>query len=138
MHRLALLRIVLKRSGVNKIIVGFLAVYLVCAVIVLAVEPSITNYGDALWFLWAVSLTIGLGDVTASTFVGRMAAVVCSLYALVAVAIFTGVTVDYYNEARQSQFNESLAAFLDKLEHLDELSQDELRALSERVRERRR
>ncbi len=138
MHRLTVLRIVLKRSGVNKIIVGFLAVYLVCAAVVLVVEPSITNYGDALWFLWAVSLTIGLGDVTAFTFVGRMAAVVCSLYALVTVAIFTGVTVDYYNEARQSQFNESLTAFLDKLEHLDELSQDELRALSERVREIRR
>lgn len=136
-RRFALLRIVLKRFGVNNIIIGFIVVYLVCAAVVLVAEPTIASYGDALWFLWAVSLTIGLGDVTAVTFVGRTAAVVCSLYALVTIAIFTGVTVDYYNEARQNEFNESIAAFLDKLEHLDELPPDELRALSELVRKRR-
>jgi voltage-gated potassium channel len=87
--------------------------------------------------LWAVSTTVGLGDVTAVTVVGRVAAMLCSLYAIITTALITGVIVDYFNESRQRQFDESLTEFLDKLERLPELSNEELEAISRRVRELR-
>ncbi|MDO4807344.1 MAG: potassium channel family protein [Coriobacteriales bacterium] len=137
MRKLRLLRIVLKRSGANKVVATFLVVYFVCAAVVLVMEPGINTYADALWFLWAVSLTVGLGDFTAITLVGRLASMVCSLCAVLTTAIITAVVVDYFNESRQRQFEGSLAEFLDKLEHLDELSPQELRDISDTVRKRR-
>ena len=54
MKRFQLFRIVLRRSGVNKVAIGFLATYAVCALVVLIAEPGVETYGDALWFLWAL------------------------------------------------------------------------------------
>jgi hypothetical protein len=47
------------------------------------------------------------------------------------------VVVDFYSETMQSQQRETLSEFLDELERLPELSQDELAHISERVRELR-
>lgn len=138
MRRFHLFRIVLKRSGVNKVALGFLATYAICALVVLIAEPGVDTYGDALWFLWAVSLTVGLGDFTAVTVVGRAATVCCSLYALLATAITTAVVVDYFNERRAAELDASTATVLDKLEHLDQLEKEELRAISEKVKKLRK
>ncbi len=138
MRRFNLFRIVLKRSGVNKVAIGFLATYAICALVVLIAEPGVDTYGDALWFLWAVSLTVGLGDFTAVTTIGRVATICCSLYALMATAITTAVVVDYFNERRAAELDASAETVLHKLEHLDELDKDELRAISEKIKKLRK
>jgi voltage-gated potassium channel len=137
MKKLRLLWKIILRSGAQRVVTGFAGTYLACGLVVLLAEPHITRYSDALWFLWAVSTTVGLGDVTAVTVVGRVAAMLCSLYAIITTALITGVIVDYFNESRQRQFDESLTEFLDKLERLPELSNEELEAISRRVRELR-
>lgn len=137
MHKLRLLWLIIKRSGASKALAGFLTIYLLCSIIVLVVEPSITRIGDALWFLWAVSTTVGLGDITSVTLVGRLAVVLCSLCAIFTTAVITGVIVDYFNERRQQQYDSSLTEFLDKLERLPELDKDELEDLSQKVKEHR-
>lgn len=116
----------------------FLSVYLACGLIVLWMEPGVTTYADALWFLWAVSLTVGLGDFTAVTIVGRLATIVCSLFALIATAVITGVIVDFFNESRMQQLDGSVTEFMDKLEHLDELDKDELKGISQRIKRLRK
>ena len=137
LKRLHLLFVVLRRSGVYKVVLVFLATYLFCALVVLFAEPGIDRYDDALWFLWAVSTTVGLGDFTAVTLAGRIATVLCSLYAITTTALITGVIVDYFNEERQRQYDESLTLFLDKLERLPELDKEELAAISRKVKRNR-
>lgn len=134
MRRMRLMWAIIRRSGASKALGGFLVIYLVCAFVVLMVEPDVSSYGDALWFLWAVSTTVGLGDVTAQTMAGRLAAIVCSVFAVITTAILTGVIVDYFHETRQQQLDQSLVEFLDKLERLPELDHDELTSLAERVK----
>lgn len=130
--------LVIKRAGAHRMLLRFLSVYLVCGLIVLCMEPGVTTYADALWFLWAVSLTVGLGDFTAVTIVGRLATIVCSLFALIATAIITGVIVDFFNESRMQQLDGSVTEFMDKLEHLDELDKDELKGISQRIKRLRK
>lgn len=138
MHKLRLLWIVFKRSGAWMAIAIFVGSVLLCGLMVQIAEPEIDSYGDALWFLWAVATTVGLGDYTAVTTVGRVASVICSLFAVVCTSISTAVIVDFFNEERHYQRNEALSEFLDKLEHLPDLSEDELRNISKRVRKLRR
>jgi len=135
--RLRLLFLVLRRSGVERIILIFLVVYAILSLIVWLAEPGIATYLDALWFLWAVTTTVGLGDVTAVTLIGRIATIIDSIMGMIVVALFTGVVVDYFNECRNAQLDESLVEFLDKMEHLDELDKAELSRISRRVWELR-
>lgn len=137
MHKVRLLWLVIKRSGAGKLLNVFVILYLLCALVVMLVEPNVTSYWDALWFLWAVSLTVGLGDYTAVTILGRVATMICSLFALVIASIVTAVIVDFFNESRQHQMNEALTTILDKLERLPELSKEELEHISNQIKKYR-
>ena len=134
MRGFRLLFAVIRHSGLRRVMAWFAAVYLLSAVIVTLVEPEITRLQDALWFLWAVVTTVGLGDVTATTLVGRAATVACSVSGIVTFAIFTAVVVDYYNERRRMLLDESATVLVEHLEHLEDLDRDELAEISRKVR----
>ena len=116
---------------------AFLVLFFVCAILVLVAEPGVDNFFDALWFLWAVSTTVGLGDLTVVTIVGRIASMVCSVFAIVTTAALTGVIVDFFSEAREQDLQGSISEFLDKLERLPELDREELEDISKRVKKLR-
>ncbi len=134
MKKLRILRNVLRNTRADRIIIGFVIFIFLCAAVVLLVEPNITRYGDALWYCYSVVSTVGLGDVVATTFVGKLCSVLLTIYSLFAIAVATGVVVSFYNRCVEQRFAETKEAFLDKLERLPELSQEELREISEKAK----
>ncbi len=134
MKKLRVLRAVLKKTQADKIILGFVVFLLICAFVILLVEPDITRYADALWYCYAVFSTIGFGDIVATAFITKVLSVLITVYALFAVAVATGVVVSFYNGCVESQFKESKTAFLDKLQRLPELSKEELEEIAEKAK----
>ena len=113
---------------------GFVAFMLLTALVIWACEPEINTYREALWYCFTVVSTIGFGDVVVHTSISRSLSVVLSLYAVVTLAIFTGVIVNYYTQLVELRQQESLAVIMDKLERLPELSRQELEQLSDQIR----
>lgn len=128
---------IVRVSGLLPITMSFIAGFLLVSLLIAAVEPGIPTFGDAAWFLFTVIITIGLGDFTCVTLVGRLASAVLSLYSVFYLALITGTVVNYCSERLKAQRNESIAAFIDQLERLPELSHDELVALSEHIKRMR-
>lgn len=126
--------LIIKASGLLPSTVAFVALFLVCSVLVALFEPSVNGFANSLWFMFQVVTTIGLGDFTATSFVGRAAAVVLSVYSVFFLALITGVVVSFCSERMRARRGESIAHFLDQLEHLPELSTEELTELSEKVK----
>jgi len=125
---------VIKQSGFKQLMYVYLGIVLTSALAVTLAEPGIHTYIDGVWFCWEVATTVGLGDFTCVTLVGRLVTVFMSLWSLVSVAALTGVVVDFINEMRKARMNQSYALLIDKLERLPELSPEELAEISERVR----
>ncbi len=134
MKKLRILRAVLRKTQADKIIVGFLGFFLLSALIILLFEPDITRYGDALWYCYAVVSTIGFGDFVAVTFVGKLCSVLLTVYSLFVIAIATGVVVSFYQNLVEQQKKETTTQFLDKLERLPELSEEELQEIADKVK----
>ena len=86
-----MIRRILKHTGADKIMSGFVAFMLLTALVIWVCEPEINTYREALWYCFTVVSTIGFGDVVVHTAVSRSLSVVLSLYAVVTLAIFTGV-----------------------------------------------
>ena len=124
----------LKNSGADKIIWSFLIFYLIAALIIRIFEPTITNYFDSLWYCFVAMATIGFGDITATVLITRVMTVLLWLYAVIVIAIFTAVLTGFFMDAAKLKANESVQQFLSELEHLPELSKEELAELSERVK----
>ena len=67
-------------------------------------------------------------------FIGRILTVYIAINEILLVAILSGVVVSYYLEVIHRREKESVTMFLDKLEHLSELSKEELDDISARVK----
>lgn len=65
---------------------------------------------------------------------GRILTVILVLYGIFVIALIPGVVVNYFVEFNKIRYNESLLMFMDRLEHLDTLSKEELREISQDIR----
>ena len=126
--------LIIKASGLLPSTIVFVALFLSSAGLVALFEPNVNGFANSLWFMFQVVTTIGLGDFTATSFVGRAAAIVLSIYSAFYIALITGVVVSFCSERMRARRGESVAHFLDQLEHLPELSTEELTELSEKVK----
>lgn len=134
MKRLKVLWIVLKRTKANQIILTFLAFLLAIAAIIQLCEPDINRYSDALWYCYSVISTAGFGDIVPVTLMGKACSVLLTIFSIFVVAIATGVVVNFYTQLLEMQKNETLTLFMDKLERLPELSDEELEHISQKIK----
>ena len=112
----------------------FVALFLIATLIVDATEPAMGGLGNTAWVMFQTVTTIGFGDFTPTSIAGRVATVVLSTYSVLFLALVTGAVVSYCQERLRARRNESIAHFIDQLEHLPELSHEELVDLSEKVK----
>ena len=97
-------RKILSKTRCLEIISGLLIAILVVATILPILEPdNIPSFGDALWYCFAIVTTIGFGDITAKTAIGRLISVLLGVYGIVIVALFTAAIVNYYNENKDNE-----------------------------------
>ena len=132
---LRLLKDAFKTAGADKIFSGYILWFFISAVPIWLWEPNINTYQDSLWFCFASATTIGYGDVSAVTLLGRIITVFLSIYSIGVVAIFTAVVASFFTDIARLKARNSAREFSDDLEHLSELSKEELEQLSQRIKE---
>lgn len=133
MQKLLILKKILNRTHADKMLISFFIFLLLDAVLIYATEPSFETYGDALWYCYAVITTIGFGDLVVTTAIGKFFTIILSIYAIIVIGIVTGIIVNFYTEILKLQQEESMSVFLEKAEHLSDLSKEELDELSHRI-----
>lgn len=138
MKCLKLFWMVVKRTHMDKLIYSFVISLFVTAAIITAAEPDINSYGNGLWYTFAACTTIGFGDFVAVTAAGRILTVYMALHEILMVAVIPGVVVSYYLEVIHRRENEKLMNFMDTLEHLPEMSEEELTDISLKIKELRK
>ena len=130
-------RTVFKRLHFEKVLIAFAVCFIAASCVILAAEPGITSLGDALWYTFVACTSIGFGDLVAMTVAGRIITVIMTVFEILLVAVFSGVVVSYYLEVIHRRENQVFTLFLNKMEHLTELSPEELAELQEKVRQYR-
>ncbi|UWX96132.1 ion channel [Arthrobacter zhaoxinii] len=137
MKRMRVLWHVVRISGADYIFTGFLIVLGVASFLLPRLEPEFTDFGDGLWYLFVSFTTVGFGDYVATGPAGRIITVVVTLYGILVVALITGIIVGFYTELLKARATNALDDFVKELEHLPDLSREQLLDLAERIRNRR-
>lgn len=135
MFRLKIIRSVFRQTGLGAATSGVLAVYLACAVVIYASEPDAITFGDSLWLCFQTMATIGFGDVPADVPLARAVLVVLSLVSVLYLAVLTGSFASYCTNIMQSRAKNTVVRMAAQLEHLEDLSRDELVELSHQARD---
>ncbi len=134
MKKRKLLWNVLKRTGANKLLYGYLITFAAISVMIFVVEPNINSVQDGIWYCFSVMSTIGFGDLLAVTLIGRILSIVLSVYSIIMIAVIPGLITSFYLEVVKLRSNDSMEKFMSDLERLPELSKEELTELSEKVK----
>ena len=99
--KLNILLNIIRETYVLEILLGLLLMIIACSSVFTTLEPNMTDYWDALWYSFALVTTIGFGDITATTLIGRALSVFLGMYGIIVVAIITSVIVNFYGEMRR-------------------------------------
>ena len=126
---------ILRHTGFAHITAIFGVLFLFCSLMVWLADPGCLTFGDGMWFSFEAVSTIGFGDIEAAGPIARAATVVLSIFSIFYIALITGVVVNYCSNLIKARQKDTLANFIDSLEHLEEKSPEELAELSARVRE---
>lgn len=115
--RFGLLMKILRKTYVGEIMFGLLTLIATFSLVLMAWEDCFQNYGDALWYCFAIVTTIGFGDFAAVSILGRILSVILGMYGIVVVAVITSVIVNFYQESSKED-EQSLTL----MKNLDQLS----------------
>ena len=125
----------LNHTGTIKVFFAYVIVLCIGAVLTWIFEPQVQSLWDGFWFCFVASTTIGFGDITAVTVIGRLVVIFVTLCGILTVAMVPGVVVAYYTEYLRKREEDTVSTFLEKLEHLPELQKKELEEISERIKD---
>lgn len=132
MKKTRLIKIILKRTGALKFLTTYIIIFAGVSIGVWIVEPNIKTPIDSVWYCFSVATTIGFGDITAVTILGRAMSIFLSICSILIIAVVPGIITSYYIESTKLKEKESIAKFLDDLEHLPELSKEDLQSFRKR------
>lgn len=125
---------VIKKCQLHTVFIGFILCFFIFSLLLTLFDPNINNYLDALWYMFVSCTSIGFGDIVVGSYFGRILTIILTLYEIALVSVVAGVIVSFYIEVIQARQKETTTIFLDKLEHLSELSKEELKEIEDRVK----
>lgn len=96
--KLDIIRNIIKKTYAVEVIFWLVLLIFAFSFVLADVEEGIPTYFDALWYCFTLITTIGFGDFTATTFVGRILSVILGLYGIICVALITSIIVTFYGE----------------------------------------
>lgn len=102
--RLDLLRKIVQKTYAAEIIFGLLLLIASFSFVFMYTDTESFKgeYTNALWYCFAVVTTIGFGDMTAVSTIGRVLSVILGVYGIVVVALITSIIVNFYGEMRKA------------------------------------
>ena len=84
------------------------------SIVLPGLEPGIVSFADGLWYCFAIVTTIGFGDITATTGLGRLLSVILGLYGIIVVSLITSIIVNFYSEVKADGDTEDADALEDR------------------------
>ena len=123
------LKKIIRKTYAGEVLFGLILLVVAFSMVLVMVEPAIETYGDALWYCFMLVTTIGFGDLTSVSMVGRILSIILGLYGIVVVALVTSVIVNFYNEVKEEDRKKEEAiledAFATDYKEVDEENKEE-------------
>jgi voltage-gated potassium channel len=124
---------ILRTNNLGYVLLSLLVVVSLGGVAISIVEPEIANIGDGIWWSVVTATTVGYGDISPKTAIGRMVAVLLMAVGITAFGLLTATMATYFLN-RPKSANPHVEHVIAQLGRWDELSPDERRQLGRMLR----
>jgi len=100
--KIGILKEIIRKTYASQIILGMLLTMVAFSYALVYFDESFTSIFDALWYCFAVVTTIGFGDFTPVSALGRIISVILGIYGIIVVALITSIIVNFYGEMKKT------------------------------------
>ena len=100
------LRKIIRKTYAMEIIMVLLLLICAFSYVFVYTEPAMPSFTDGLWYCFAIVTTIGFGDITAVSLIGRILSVILGIYGIIVVALITSIIVNFYGEVKKEPDDE--------------------------------
>lgn len=131
---------ILKTNGLHKVISFTIILIFLSSIPIHFFESSMTTYEDALWWSIVTATTVGYGDLSPETGIGRVVAVVLMIFGIGLIGMVTGSIATYFlSENKEEDPNiEFIKKELDRLDMLTNEEIDTMITLLQKFKEKER
>lgn len=93
----------LKERHLHKLFIALIVIILIMPIPIVFVEPHIHSYADALWWTIVTTTTVGYGDMSPVTPIGRVIAVILMIFGIGLIGLVTSALTSVFIEKDQSR-----------------------------------
>ncbi len=85
------------------------------------------SYGDGIWWAFVTATTVGYGDISPTTFYGRLIAMALMLVGIGLIGTVTSTLTSYFlNTQRKNTENQTIEMIKNQLDHFEQLSNEDI------------
>lgn len=127
----ATIRGVLRTNGLAWVLATATTVVVAGALLIRLVEPGLGSFGDALWWSIVTATTVGYGDLSPETVLGRIVAAVLMLVGIGTIGMITGSIATFFLQDRRSLPKDPHLEFVrQELDRWNEMTPDQRRRIA--------
>jgi len=115
---------IVKTNGLHKVITCTVILVFISAIPIKTIEPSMESYADALWWSIVTATTVGYGDLSPETNIGRAIALILMIFGIGLIGMITGSIATYFL-SEQPKANRTIEYIRSELSRYEELSEAE-------------
>lgn len=109
--------LILRTNGMEKVLAFAVGLIFVASIPIYMIEPTIDEYHDALWWSIVTATTVGYGDLSPETALGRVIAVILMLFGIGLIGMVTASIATYFiGQDREKEENSEYNFVKAKLE----------------------
>nr|WP_286164990.1 potassium channel family protein [Planomicrobium sp. Y74] len=116
---------VLQTNGLDKLLIITMIMLFVIPIPVILVEPEINTFPDALWWAIVTTTTVGYGDISPTTGIGRFLAVVLMLVGIGIIGTFTSAITSYFSRENELSHDKEVLQIIQKIEDVDNITKED-------------
>lgn len=119
---------ILKTNGLDKVLTASVILIIFAGASVTVIEPGIDNFGDGIWWAVVTTTTVGYGDISSSTALGRLLAAVLMLSGIGLIGMLTSSLTTFFIR-EQKETNPTVTFIKSQLDRYKELNPQEIKEL---------
>lgn len=96
-HFLQPVTLILKTNNLDRVLIFLIILIFISSIPIQLIEPTIETYTDAIWWTIVNSTTVGYGDFSPETGLGRLIAIVLMVFGIGLIGLVTSSIASYFS-----------------------------------------
>ncbi|MFD1928803.1 potassium channel family protein [Sporosarcina siberiensis] len=117
---------ILKTNGLDKLLLVAVVLLFIIPIPIILVEPAINTFPDALWWAVVTTTTVGYGDISPITPLGRVLAVVLMLVGIGIIGTFTSAITSYFGNKSEPSHDKQVLGVIQSIEEIKNLTKEDM------------